>query len=231
MKIGEFAKRCGISISALRYYDERGLLSPVFIDRFTGYRFYAEHQIAVCRKIGMLKAADFSLAEIRRLLNAENTETIRKAFAEKRAVLERTMDRLSETEKMLLEVHSMKNETIQTIRENICLPFENDEAVLGRWEIVSEAAGKLGDRKRQIFPAERGTVLVLRLDKGQIPIRRRCEHARQRLRHRTARGRAVHDNRPEILRLPERRRNRARNAPAARQQALYGKGNRPDGRH
>lgn len=151
MKIGEFAKRCGISISALRYYDERGLLSPVFIDRFTGYRFYAEHQIAVCRKIGMLKAADFSLAEIRRLLNAENTETIRKAFAEKRAMLERTMDRLSETEKMLLEVHFMKNETIQTIRENICLPFENDEAVLGRWEIVSEAAGKLGGRKRQIF--------------------------------------------------------------------------------
>lgn len=62
MKIGEFAKVCGISVSALRYYDEQGVLSPVYIDKFTGYRYYSEGQVDVCKKIGMLKNAGFSLA-------------------------------------------------------------------------------------------------------------------------------------------------------------------------
>lgn len=151
MKIGEFAKRCGISVSALRYYDEQGLLSPVFIDRFTGYRFYGKEQVAVCRRIGRLKAAGFSLTEIAKLLNAGKDETIREIFAEKRAALERTLAELSENEKTILEGLKMKNETIQPIRENIDLPFENDESVLGQWEIVSDGNAEIGDKNRRIF--------------------------------------------------------------------------------
>lgn len=47
MKIGEFAKVCGISVSALRYYDEQGLISPVYTDRFTGYRYYGKGEVYV----------------------------------------------------------------------------------------------------------------------------------------------------------------------------------------
>ncbi len=76
MKIGEFAKACGISISALRYYDEQGLISPVYTDRFTGYRYYGKGQLEVCKKIGMLKAAGFSLTEIKALLRSNNKNDI-----------------------------------------------------------------------------------------------------------------------------------------------------------
>lgn len=151
MKIGEFAKRCGISVSALRYYDEQGLLSPVFIDRFTGYRFYGEEQVAVCRRIMLLKTTGFSLSEIRQLLKTEQSEAIREIFAEKRAALEKALAELSETEKTILEEPRMKNETIQPIRENIDLPFENDESVLGQWEIVSDGSAGIGDKNRRIF--------------------------------------------------------------------------------
>ena len=48
MKIGEFSKASGLPVSVLRYYDECGLLSPVFTDRFTGYRYYKRDQLAVC---------------------------------------------------------------------------------------------------------------------------------------------------------------------------------------
>lgn len=155
MKIGEFAKSCGISVSALRYYDEQGLLSPVYIDRFTGYRYYSKRQTEICRRIAILKAAGFSLAEIKILLKTSDSEVIRKIFGRKRAALEAVIQNLGETEKIMMGADLMKpNESFKPARENVKLPFENDESVIGRWEIVSADDGgcpALGGKKRQIF--------------------------------------------------------------------------------
>lgn len=40
IRIGDFSKLSRVSIKALRFYDEMGLLPPISVDRFTGYRFY-----------------------------------------------------------------------------------------------------------------------------------------------------------------------------------------------
>lgn len=45
MKIGEFAKMTGMTISVLRHYDKEGLLCPDYIDHFSGYRYYLTDQI------------------------------------------------------------------------------------------------------------------------------------------------------------------------------------------
>src|SRR4029079_6738135 len=42
--IGRFARQSGLSIGALRHYDELDLLRPAEIDRFTGYRRYRRGQ-------------------------------------------------------------------------------------------------------------------------------------------------------------------------------------------
>lgn len=154
MKIGEFAKACGVSVSALRYYDEQGVLSPVYIDKFTGYRYYSRGQTEVCRRISMLKDAGFSLAEIKSIMQASGDEVIREIFGRKKAALETVIRNLGETKKFMLGADSMKQtESFKTVRENVKLPFENDEAVIGRWEIVSDDSGypALGGKKRQIF--------------------------------------------------------------------------------
>ena len=36
LKIGDFSKIAYVTIKALRYYDELGLLKPVSVDQFTG---------------------------------------------------------------------------------------------------------------------------------------------------------------------------------------------------
>ena len=41
IKIGDFSKLSLVSIKTLRYYDEMGLLKPINVDRFTGYRYYS----------------------------------------------------------------------------------------------------------------------------------------------------------------------------------------------
>ena len=160
MRIGEFAKVCGISVSALRYYDEQGLLSPVYIDRFTGYRYYNEEQIYVCRRIDLLKAAGFSLSEIKSMLKTSDSDVIRRLFDEKRSAIEKALHDLAETEKIMLGADIMKqSENLKTARENVNLPFENDENVIGRGEILPSDRSEqtcFGGKKREIFFLPKG---------------------------------------------------------------------------
>ena len=67
MKIGDFAKLCNTKISVLQHYDKTGLLHPVYIDRFTNYRYYDRSQIVVFERIKQLKAAGFTLSEIKEI--------------------------------------------------------------------------------------------------------------------------------------------------------------------
>src|SRR5690625_103258 len=45
MNIGEFAALTGLSVKALRHYDDRGVLTPAAVDPFSGYRKYSERQV------------------------------------------------------------------------------------------------------------------------------------------------------------------------------------------
>lgn len=69
IRIGDFSKLSRVSVKTLRYYDEMGLLKPVSVDRFTGYRLYEISQLSVLNRILALKELGFSLEEIGRLLD------------------------------------------------------------------------------------------------------------------------------------------------------------------
>jgi DNA-binding transcriptional MerR regulator len=45
LKIGNFSKLACITVKTLRHYDRLGLLKPVWIDRYTGYRYYNLDQL------------------------------------------------------------------------------------------------------------------------------------------------------------------------------------------
>ena len=70
-KIGEFSRLSQVSVQALRYYDELGLLKPSTIDRFTGYRFYSLDLLPRLNRILALKALGLTLDEIRALLDRD----------------------------------------------------------------------------------------------------------------------------------------------------------------
>jgi DNA-binding transcriptional MerR regulator len=54
--IGEFARRCGLPVSALRFYDRIGLLRPAAADPTTGYRWYRADQIPTARFANQLRS-------------------------------------------------------------------------------------------------------------------------------------------------------------------------------
>lgn len=45
LSIGEFASMTGLSVKALRHYDEKEVLVPADVDPGTGYRRYGEAQV------------------------------------------------------------------------------------------------------------------------------------------------------------------------------------------
>lgn len=64
LKIGEFAERSGISIRRLRHYHRLGLLRPVYVDRFSGYRYYHADQLDDVQQIRYLRSLGLSLAQV-----------------------------------------------------------------------------------------------------------------------------------------------------------------------
>ena len=68
-KIGEFSKLVQVPVATLRYYDQVGLLKPLEVDRFTGYRYYSASQLPRLHRILALKGLGFSLEQIGAVLD------------------------------------------------------------------------------------------------------------------------------------------------------------------
>jgi len=62
--IGRFAFLSRLSRRALRFYDERELLKPAFVDEWTGYRYYSLEQLTSADSIRELREIDLPLDEV-----------------------------------------------------------------------------------------------------------------------------------------------------------------------
>jgi DNA-binding transcriptional MerR regulator len=67
--IGTVARLAGVSVRTLRYYDEVGLLHPVWVDPRNGYRWYAPEQLHRLHRILALRDLGVHLAEIGLLIS------------------------------------------------------------------------------------------------------------------------------------------------------------------
>ena len=157
-KIGDFAKRCDITIQTLRWYDKLGLLKPDYIDKFTGYRYYNIEKTSEVRRITALKDIGFSLEQIKKFCFAykenekyelvwhkrQELEKLSKETAQKLRILTKIEEKLSIDMK---KEHKMKNKDKKD-KDNF--KFENDETVIGRWEVLGAV-----EKKEDYFPGKK----------------------------------------------------------------------------
>jgi DNA-binding transcriptional MerR regulator len=80
LSIGRFADASGLTVKALRHYDEIGLLVPAQVDPGNGYRYYDASQLEIAVTIRRLRALELPLDEIATLLDADS-ETLRDRLA------------------------------------------------------------------------------------------------------------------------------------------------------
>lgn len=77
MSIGAFAKLAGLTASALRFYDDAGLLRPAQVDPVTGYRFYSESQLVRASQFRQLREIGMPLPTIEQFFIAGSEEAAR----------------------------------------------------------------------------------------------------------------------------------------------------------
>ena len=118
MTIKDFALLCGCNPKTLRYYDQIGLLKPVRVDKFSGYRHYDERQALVFVKIKNLQSAGFSIDEIRDLLDKDN-EVIYAAFEGKIREQEDRLQKIREIQKSYQTEMKEMDRKILEIREHV----------------------------------------------------------------------------------------------------------------
>ncbi|MBQ4853360.1 heavy metal-responsive transcriptional regulator [Rhodanobacter sp. B2A1Ga4] len=103
LTIGAVAKRVGVAIDTIRYYEREGLL-PEPQRRASGYRSYGESAVVQLRFIRRAKDLGFTLEEIRELLalSADRQRGVK-------AVKQRAEKRLAAIEQRIAELQRVRD--------------------------------------------------------------------------------------------------------------------------
>lgn len=75
MQIGEFAQVSGLTVKALRHYDERGLLRPAEVDPHSRYRSYAASQLRQAVAIRAMRDAGVPIDDLTDRLTAGSVDS------------------------------------------------------------------------------------------------------------------------------------------------------------
>jgi DNA-binding transcriptional MerR regulator/GNAT superfamily N-acetyltransferase len=153
IRIGDFSRLSQTPVSTLRYYDEIGLLKPVEVDHFTGYRYYTFDQLTRLQRILALKDFGFSLEEIGHLLADDlSIRQLNGLLQRKRAdLLDQTRDnheRLERLDTWLKQIEKENNMAAYTIRD-ACI--ETDMPDIVRISNPYEDAPVTVEQRRKAF--------------------------------------------------------------------------------
>lgn len=121
IKIGELSNITNVSVQTIRFYESKGLINPIEVDRWTGYRYYDETSITRLSEINYLKDLGFSLDEIANM----DEITIKNKLAETKANITKFKNNLS-------ILSSLKIKGDKVVMKN----FVNDEQAIGKWKRV-----------------------------------------------------------------------------------------------
>ena len=124
MTIGELARRAGVNVETVRYYQRCGLLPEP--PRGRGFRRYTEEVLTTLRFIRRLKGLGFRLREMNRLIALRRQRAdVRPALAvllrDKQIDLER---KLREQQIMIRAVEELRRDVLEATPDEAWRPFE-----------------------------------------------------------------------------------------------------------
>jgi DNA-binding transcriptional MerR regulator len=175
--IGTFAVLSGLTVNALRHYDDVGLLRPADVDPQTGYRRYRRAQLGRARAIQALRGVELPLDDLAVALDGRPDK--------RRAVLDGHRDRLRRreaaaadmgalTERYLQEETTMQGITdVRVVALNLGARSEAELATVQRfWETIFEAAFEdwgQGSQQLRIGTGDQFFFFNLRVRAGDEP--------------------------------------------------------------
>ena len=110
MTVGEAAKKMGVTVRTLQYYDKEGLLSPS-AESEGGRRLYTDKDLITLHQILSLKSLGFSLVDIKeRLTSLETPADVANALTEQADDIRRKIEQLQAS---LSAIEQLKAEVLQ----------------------------------------------------------------------------------------------------------------------
>jgi DNA-binding transcriptional MerR regulator len=152
-----FSKIGKVTVKALRFYEEEGLLMPHRIDPATGYRYYDSSQIPEVHKIVALRQCGFSIPEIRQMLGGKNLATL---FSERRRELEDEVRaislRLSAVESYIESIREDGDMRYQVVVKDLpaCIVYSR-RMVVESYDSYFEVIPKIGEECARANPGLR----------------------------------------------------------------------------
>lgn len=122
MKIGELARRTGLTVRTLRFYDEIGLVRPTERSE-GGHRVYGPDAVRRLQQVTSLRSLGLSLDEVRAQLEAhdpsllETIELQRTRLGEQITALETLQQRLDDIARLLQHGEAVTTDTLVTTME------------------------------------------------------------------------------------------------------------------
>ena len=110
MTVGEVAKKIGVTVRTLQYYDKEGLLSPSAVSE-GGRRLYTDKDLVILHQIISLKSLGFSLNDIKhRLISLETPSDVANALTEQADSIRKKIEQLTAT---LTAIEQLREEVLQ----------------------------------------------------------------------------------------------------------------------
>lgn len=110
MTVGEVAKKMGVTVRALQYYDRGGLFSPSCVSD-GGRRLYSDKDLVKLHQILTLKSLGFSIDEIKnRLISVDTPQKAIDALTEQGNAIQAQIDALTQS---LKAIEALKSEVVQ----------------------------------------------------------------------------------------------------------------------
>ena len=104
--IGDLARRAGVGIDTVRYYERSGLLKPQ-ARLASGYRRYSDLEVARLRFIRRAQTLGFSLQEVRELLALSAARDVARVKRSAQAKLADVEKRIAELERVRTGLSSL----------------------------------------------------------------------------------------------------------------------------
>jgi effector-binding domain-containing protein len=173
LKIGDFSRISQVTVKALRFYDEIGLLRAAHVDDFTGYRYYTVDQLPRLNRILALKELGFTLEQIADALSEGVTaEQLRGMLRLKQAEIQQRMETaqelLTRVEARLQQIEqegTMSNYEV-ILKKVEPLKVASIRAILPNYQAVGQLFGEVFGYLQQKGVRPAGACLALWHDNG-----------------------------------------------------------------
>lgn len=126
--IGEFSRITGLSVKTLRFYHDKGLLKPFYVDAGSGYRYYDGRCVEKAQVIVRLRNLEFSLKEITDILEQYDDESeILEYLQSQQDRMEQRVEAFGEIARRLGEIIYTEKEVREIMKSS---SFEIEEKVV-----------------------------------------------------------------------------------------------------